>query len=113
MLLWCHLLKILSKIHQSHKVLFLYIGRFKNCIRNFPKLNINESNLPLVSYSEYLGLYLNQRGTLHTIIEDRRNKGWGKVSMILSCISTISSNKLSIEVGLQLRDSIIIQSLLN
>ena len=60
-----------------------------------------------------MGLYLNNIGTLHTTIEDRRNTGWGLVSIILSYISSIASNQVRIQVGLQLRDSILVQTLLN
>ena len=61
---------------------------------------------------KYLGNILTNKGIAKATIEDRRAKGWGKVSAIKAILSEVTFGSHKIEVGLMLRKSILISSLL-
>ena len=62
--------------------------------------------------SKYLGNVLTSVGGVRATIEDRRNKGWGKVSQILGILGEVPLGPYRIEVGLLLRKAILTSSLL-
>ena len=45
-------------------------------------------------------------------MEDRRNQGWGKVATILGILEEVTLGQHRVEVGLMLRQAILINSLL-
>ena len=61
---------------------------------------------------EYLGNIVSSHGGVAETIEDRRNKGWGKVSLIQGILSEVDMGSRRVEVGLLLRKSILVSSLL-
>ena len=61
---------------------------------------------------KYLGnIVTSQEGVTETI-KDRRNKGWGKVATILGIIKEVDMGSRRVEVGLLLRKTILVNSLL-
>ena len=61
---------------------------------------------------KYLGNIVTPTGGLSETIEDRRNKGWGKVATILGILDEVDMGSRRIEAGLLLRKSILVNSLL-
>ena len=62
--------------------------------------------------AKYLGNYLSSSGGVKDTIEDRRNKGWGKVSQILGILGEVDIGGHRMEAGLLLREAILTNSLL-
>ena len=91
----------------------LHIGNSKNCKKPCPQLKVHDESLIRKDASKYLGVLFNDKGNMKNTIEQRRNKGWGLIPMILSYIESIQSNQVRIQVGLQLRDSILVSTLLH
>jgi hypothetical protein len=56
----------------------------------------------VVNSQKYLGDIISSSGTLRDTIEDRRNKGWGKLSEISGILSEMPDMR-KVEVGLNLR----------
>ena len=52
----------------------------------------------------YLGDIISSSGSLRETIEDRRNKGWGKISDISAILSEMPDTR-KIEIGLKMRDA--------
>ena len=57
-----------------------------------------------VQSARYLGDVISSSGSLGPCIEDRRNKGWGKVADMKGIFSEMPSDR-RIEVGLKLREA--------
>ena len=62
--------------------------------------------------TKYLGNYISSKGGNNDTIEDRRKKGWGKVSLIMGILGEVDMGVHKLEAGLLLRDSILVNSLL-
>ena len=62
--------------------------------------------------TKYLGNILTSKGGVRETIEDRRNKGWGKVSQILGVLGEVDFGQHRIVVGLLLRKAILTSGLL-
>ena len=58
--------------------------------------------------AKYLGNYLSSSGGVKDTIEDRRNKGWGKVSQILGILGEVDMGGHRMEAGILLRKVILI-----
>ena len=65
-----------------------------------------------VSKTKYLGNILSSTGGVRDTIEDRRSKGWGKVSQILGILGEVDMGDRRMEAGLLLRKAILTNSLL-
>ena len=61
---------------------------------------------------KYLGNIVTSQGGVTETLEDRRNKGWGKVAVIEGILSEVDMGSRRVEVGLMLRKSIMVSSLL-
>ena len=61
---------------------------------------------------KYLGNIVTSQGGVTATIEDRRNKGWGKVATILGILQVVDMGSRRLEVGLLLRKAILVNSLL-
>ena len=59
-----------------------------------------------------MGIYLSSTGGVKETIQDRRNKGWGKVAQILGILGEVDMGANRIEAGLLLRKAILTNSLL-
>ena len=62
--------------------------------------------------TNYLGNIFTSRGGVRDTLEDRRNKGWGKVSMILGMLNEMDMGGHRMEIGLLIRKTILVNSLL-
>ena len=61
---------------------------------------------------KYLGNIVTPQGGVAETIEDRRNKGWGKVAAIMGILSEVDMGRRRVEVGLLLRKAILVNSLI-
>ena len=88
----------------KEKSVVLHIGKENKCIMPCPTLKVHTSNMKVVRSQRYLGDIISSTGSLRDTIEDRRNKGWGKISDISAILSEMPDTR-KIEIGLKLRDA--------
>ena len=62
--------------------------------------------------AKYLGNILSTEGGINETIEDRRNKGWGRIASILVILSEVDMGAHRLEAGLRLREAILINGML-
>ena len=62
--------------------------------------------------TKYLGNILSTKGGQEDNIEDRRSRGWGKIATIMGILSEVDMGVHKLEVGLMLRQAILISSML-
>ena len=62
--------------------------------------------------TKYLGNFISSKGGVSETIEDRRKKGWGKISTIMGILEEVDMGANRLEAGLLLRQSILVNSLL-
>ena len=61
---------------------------------------------------KYLGDILDKSGKIRNTINDRRNEGFGMVAEIMAIISEIPLGQYKMEIGLKLRQAMLINSML-
>ena len=61
---------------------------------------------------KYLRNILSTKGGLDKTIEDRRNKGWGKITTIMGILSEVDMSINQLQAGLLLREAILISGML-
>ena len=61
---------------------------------------------------KYLGDYIDKSGKIKATIEDRVGKGWGILSEIRAIINEVPLGRYKVEIGLQLRQAMLINGLL-
>ena len=61
--------------------------------------------------ARYLGDVISSTGSLGPCIEDRRNKGWGKVADMKGILSEMPTDR-RIEVGLKLREAKVLNGII-
>ena len=88
------------------------MGNVKKCKQTCPTLKVHEQSMHKNRSSKYLGNILTSDGAVRETIEDRRNKGWGKVAQILGILGEVPLGQYRIEVGLLLRKAILTSALL-
>ena len=81
------------------KSVVLHVG--KKCKNQCPILKVHQSDMKLSQTVRYLGDIISSSGSLRPCIEDRRSKGWGKVSELKGIISELPEIR-RIEIGLKL-----------
>ena len=64
-----------------------------------------------VESTKYLGDILTSCGGAKLSVENRRNKGWGKIADITGIVSEMP-DKHKVEIGLKMRDSKLINGML-
>ena len=62
--------------------------------------------------AKYLGNFITNKGGVQDTIEDRRKKGWGKITQIMAILGEVDMGQNRLEAGLLLRKSILVNSLL-
>ena len=77
-----------------------------------PTLKISNSDMKQAESAKYLGNLITSRGGVSDTVEERRNKGWGKVTQIKGILSEVDLGNHRVEVGLILRKAILVNSLL-
>ena len=80
----------------------LHIGNKSKCKQPCPVLKVHESSMKGAPTVKYLGEIISEKGTAKDNIENRRNKGWGKIAEIVGILSEIP-DQLTVVVGLKLR----------
>ena len=68
----------------------IHIGKPEKCKHTCPQLKVHDSKMPATDVTKYLGNYVNSKGTHTSTIEDRRNKGWGKVATIMGILGEVA-----------------------
>ena len=99
------------KMHKDKSVV-IHVSKAKQCSLPCPKLMVHKDKMHEVDKAKYLGNYLSSTGGVKATIEDRRNKGWGKVSQILGILGEVDLGRHRMEAGLILRKAILTNSLL-
>ena len=84
------------------KSVVLHVSNKVKCQTQCPILKVHAYDMNVVKSQKYLGDIISSSGTLRDTIEDRRNKGWGKLSEISGILSEMP-NMRKVEVGLNLR----------
>ena len=64
------------------KSVVLHIGNEKKCPNPCPKLKVHSHLMKTTKSQRYLGDIITSSGTVRESIQDRRNKGWGRVAEI-------------------------------
>ena len=88
------------------------IGSKLKCKVQCPKLKVHDSDMSEADSIKYLGNIVTSQGGVTETIKDRRKKGWGKVATILGIIKEVDMGSRRVEVGLLLRKTILVNSLL-
>ena len=96
----------------KEKSVVLHIGKQKECLLPCPDLKVDNCSMETTENTKYLGNILSSKGGTCDTIEDRRKKGWGKISQILGILEEVDMGTNRVEAGLLLRQSILVNSLL-
>ena len=96
----------------QEKSVLLHFGKDNKCVLPCPDLMVHKDNMKKTVSTKYLGNILSTAGGQGENIEDRRSRGWGKVSTIMGILSEVDMGKHRLEVGLMLRQAILISSML-
>ena len=99
-------------ILSQDKSVLLHFGNDNKCVLPCPDLKVHNDPMKKTDSTKYLGNVLSTEGGQGDNIEDRRNRGWGKVSTIMGILSEVDMGMHKIEVGLMLRQAILISSML-
>ena len=98
----------LSK-EKCHKI---HIQKNNKHEENCKKLKVHNDTMKESDRVKYLGDILDKSGKVRNTINDRRNKGFGMVAEILAIISEIPLGQHRIEIGLKLRQAMLINGML-
>ena len=99
------------KLHQDKSVV-VHVGKAKKCRTLCPDLKVHKERMHEVETAKYLGNYVTSRGGVRETVEDRRRKGWGKVTQVMGILGEVALGSHRVEAGLILRSSILVSSLL-
>ena len=92
-----------KKCHKMH------IGKMnKNC----PSLNIHGEKMNVSNKEKYLGDILTNDGKIQATVDDRLAKGQGLIKQILTILSEIPLGKFKVQMGLHLRQAMLINGTL-
>ena len=84
--------------------MFLHIGRKSKCKIPCPKLKVHENNMKSADSVRYLGDIISSSGAMRPCVDNRRNKGWGKLAEVTGILSELPKVR-RIEIGLKLREA--------
>ena len=76
------------------------------------KLKVHNDIMHDSQKEKYLGDIVDKSGKIRNTIEDRRNKGYGTVAEILAIINEIPLGQFKMEIGLKLREAMLINGML-
>ena len=85
------------------KSVALHVGKKTKCLKPCPTLKVHDSDMKSADTVGYLGDIVSTNGARQPGFDDRRSKGWAKVSEIESTLAVMADKK-KVEVGLKLRD---------
>jgi hypothetical protein len=80
--------------------------------RDCPDVKVHEDNMKSGDQEKYLGDIIHQDGSLKATIAQRRSKGNGIVAEILSILDEIPLGSNKVEIGLMLREAMLINGIL-
>ena len=86
------------------KSVLLHISGRSKCQQVCPTLQVQNEDMRTVESVRYLGDIISASGSLRPCIEERRSKGWGKLSEITAILSELPDRR-QLEIGLKLRDT--------
>ena len=86
------------------KSVVLHVGKKSKCKQPCPTLKVHKKIMKDVPSVKYLGDIISARGGTKASIDNRRNKGWGKVAEIAGTLTEMPSQH-RFEVGLKMRES--------
>lgn len=92
-----------TKCHKMH------IGKVSNYC---PQLKVHDTNMEITEKEKYLGDILVNNAKILKTIEDRQSKGFGLVTQALAILSEIPLAHYKIQMGLHLRQAMIINGML-
>ena len=107
-----HIWKHIDSLYLQKKSVVLHFGKESKCVVPCPELKVHKDTMKGTDSTRYLGNILSTEGGQHDNIEDRRSRGWGKVSTIMGILSEVDMGLHKLEVGLMLRQAILISSML-
>ena len=81
-------------------------------VENCSELFIHESKMKNSNKEKYLGDYVDSSGKIKATIQDRISKGYGILSEIRAIINEVPLGRYKLEIGLQLREAMLINGLL-
>ena len=100
------------QVLSEEKSVVIHMGNKSKCNTPCPKLKVHKATMHEAGSVKYLGNIVTSHGGIHETIEDRRNKGWGKVAVIQGILSEVDMGSRRLEVGLLVRKAILCSSLL-
>lgn len=95
-----------SKCHRIH------IQKNSNQDKECLKLKVHDELMKDSIQEKYLGDIVDQSGKIRNTVEDRRNKGYGIVAEILAIVNDIPLGKYKMEIGLMLRQAMLLNGVL-
>ena len=96
----------------NEKSVVVHIGKEKKCTLPCPVLKVHDDPMNKKDSTKYLGNILSSKGGVAETVEDRRTKGWGKIAQVMGILGVVDMGTHRLEVGLLLREAILVNSLL-
>ena len=102
-----------QRLTLSHdKSAVVHVGNVGKCKEPCPRLKVHDQNMKIEKSVKYLGDKVTTTGNVKDTVENRRSEGWGRVSQIVGLLAEIPSGKYRIQIGLQLRQSKLVNGML-
>ena len=98
-------------LSEEEKCVMLHIGKKKKRYQQCPSLKLHKNIMKEVTSVKYLGDIISVSGMSQESIENRRNKGWGKIAEIAGTVSEMPDMH-KIEVSLKMRETKLCNGLL-
>ena len=95
-----------SKCHKIH------VHGKKDKSEKCPILKVHDKIMEDSKQEKYLGDILDNSGKIRKTVEDRKNKGFAIAAEILAILSEVPLGKYKMEIGLQLRQAMLINGIL-
>ena len=95
-----------SKCHRIH------VTKKKDESMKCPVVKVHDKSMNDAKKEKYLGDILDRTGTVQQTIEDRKNRGFAIVAEILAILQEIPLGKFKMEIGLKLRQAMLINGIL-
>ena len=71
------------------KSVVIHVENAKKCSTPCPKLKVHKKEMHEANSTKYLGHIISSKGGIQETIQDRKNRGWGKVSQIQGILAEI------------------------
>ena len=95
----------------KNKSVVLHVGRPGKCKNTCPTLKVHDQDMKIVKSQKYLGDIISSSGSLKESVEERRNKGWGKIAEISGILSELPHTR-KMEIGLKMREAKLLNGML-